>query len=116
MISKEETGADSEWVTTHPMSTASANVALEPVSTVGGTGVASLDFVYDTKWSPDAADGKNYATEFTAAAADSGKYMVEKFQIKAEQKCDLYLDDGTKFDIENTEMLKAMRLGLVVDP
>ena len=115
LISKGEKGADSEWVTTHPMSETSKNVALQPVSTVGGTGVDKLDFVYDTKWTPDTADGKNYATGFAAAEDTSGKYMVEKFQIKAEQVCDLYLDDATTFTAKNTEMLKTMRLGLVVD-
>ena len=120
LISKGETGAGSEWVTTHPMSDASQNVVLLPVSTVGGSNVDALSFVYDTKWSPDATDGKNYATEFDDAAnyqvnsQTVARYMTEKFQIKAEQACDLYLDSLTKFTATDSEMSKVMRLGLVV--
>ena len=85
-----------------------------PVSTINAT-----KFYKDNKWATETAEGTQKgeytAVEFTEA--DSTKdYFTDTFQIKSSQDCGLYLDTDTKFTTtDNANVLKSMRLALVVD-
>jgi hypothetical protein len=110
-----ETGA-ADWKTILDITGADLT-AMVPVSTVGGTGISSLSFVKDIKWTTDATDSKDYATEFVPAT--TGDYYVRSFDIKSSLAgTQLYLDDKTTFTMgtgSNSEMLKAMRFAMIIN-
>lgn len=107
-------GDSGNWGTTAEFSPVSLNT-LVPVSTVNGA-----DFFKDSKWSTETGEtqkGQYNASGFTAA--ESGKdFYVDTFKVKASQACGLYLDNETKFTVNDqteSDALKSMRLALKVD-
>lgn len=109
-----ETGA-ADWKTTLPLT---ANLTqIVPVSTVGSTGTA-LTFVKANAWSMDSTDNKDYASGFESATAGTDYYATD-FDIKCSVAgTKLYLDTDTTFTMDsgaNADVLKTLRLGLVVD-
>lgn len=108
-----EANAD-KWMTLLPLNADLENVV--PVSTVGSNGTA-LTFVKDSEWETDSADNMSYASEFSNATSGTDYYETS-FDLKGSVSgSKLYLDSETSLDTEGTnkDMLKAMRLGLVVD-
>lgn len=109
-----ETGA-ANWKTTLPLT---ANLTqMVPVSTVGSAGTA-LAFVKDNAWTMDNSNNKDYASGFEAAVAGTDYYATD-FDIKCSVAgTKLYLDTDTTFNMDagaNADVLKTLRLGLVVD-
>ena len=122
LISEGATGAGSAWTTTHTMTNAS-NAALEPVSTTGktsvvygGTAETPMTFVKYAHWATNSANHASEVDQYAAATANT-EYLMESFEIKASQICDLYLDQDTaiNYATESTSTLGAtLRLALVV--
>ena len=71
-------------------------------------------FYKDKAWTTEAS-GEYNASEFEVAT-EGTDYYADTFKIKASQDCGLYIDDGTEITTTgNANVLKAMRLALVVD-
>ena len=103
------------WKTTLPLTDDLTEIV--PVSTVGSTGT-ELTFVKDNAWTMDSTDNKDYASGFVAASAGTD-YFATDFDIKCSVAgTKLYLDTETTFTMDsgaNADVLKTLRLGLVVD-
>ena len=103
-------GVDNQWGTTAQFKSTDTKTFV-PVSTVDAS-----NFFKDSKWTTEAS-GYN-ASEFTAASSDgaSPDFYADTFKVKASQACGLYLDNETKITTAgNADVLKSMRLALVVD-
>lgn len=122
LISEGATGAGSAWTTTHTMTNAS-NATLEPVSTTGknsvvygGSAETPMTFVKYAHWATNSANHASEVDQYAAATANT-EYLMESFEIKASQICDLYLDQETSitYAAASTSTLGAtLRLALVV--
>ena len=112
LISEKDQNA---WKTLLPLT--DTLESLVPVSTIGSDGTA-LSFVKDTTWTTDTTDHKSYASAFEVAEAGKD-YYTTTFDIKGSVAgSKLYLDKETTFTMDegaNADVLKTLRLGLVVD-
>ena len=123
LISEGTTGADTAWTTTHTMAN-DKNLSMVPVSTTGKNSMSIGDnstttpmtFVKQAHWSSNVTTKASEVDQYAAATANS-EYLMENFEIKASQKCDLYLDQDTKFETQNdaSTLGKTLRLALVVN-
>ena len=123
LISEGATGADTAWTTIHTM-TNSQNLNMVPVSTTGKTSMSIGDnsaatpmtFVKQAHWSSNTATKASEVDQYASATANS-EYLMENFEIKASQKCDLYLDQDTQFTTTaiGSTLGKTLRLALVVN-
>jgi hypothetical protein len=91
-------------------------VSLVPISTIGSTGATALKFVKDSKWTEETVGTalKNNASEFVTVSTADGNYFTDKFQIKANQACSLYLDSDTSFSAAAGQLDKVLRLAILV--
>lgn len=106
---------DDAWGTTAKFESDKV-ISFVPVSTVDAD-----KFYKDKEWATETADdsqkGAFTAVKFENATAGTD-YYTDTFKIKASQDCGLYLDDETKFTLDEnvtSNVLKTMRLALVVD-
>jgi hypothetical protein len=99
-------------------------VALVPVSTIGDLNDSNgLDFMKDDEWvtaDKTAADantnvtqGSSYANTFQDAATSD--YIVDTFEIKAAQNCQLILDSETSVAGTDTSLEEVLRMALVIN-
>ena len=103
-------GNDNQWGTTAQFNSADTK-SFVPVSTVDAN-----NFFKDSKWKTE--DSGYNASEFAAATStgESPEFYADTFKVKASQNCGLYLDNETKVEaMGNSDVLKSMRLALVVD-
>lgn len=103
-------GNDNQWGTTAQFNSADTK-SFVPVSTVDAN-----NFFKDSKWKTE--DSGYNASEFAAATStgESPEFYADTFKAKASQNCGLYLDNETKVEaMGNSDVLKSMRLALVVD-
>ena len=109
-----ETGA-ANWKTTLPLTADLTQIV--PVSTIGSSGTA-LSFVKDNAWTMDSTNNKDYASGFIVATEGTDYYATD-FDIKCSVAgTKLYLDTDTTFTMnesDSADVLKTLRLGLVVD-
>ena len=126
LISEGETGADSAWTTTHTMTNAS-NATLEPVSTtcktsvkidaeVSNQTVTPMTFAKYARWSTNTDTTRSEVDQYTSTTANT-EYLMENFQIKASQACELYLDQETVFNYSTaatSTLGKTLRLALAI--
>lgn len=117
LISEGAEGATSAWTTTHQMSQANKkNVTMEPVSTIGKNQTTPMTFVKQSHWSTNSTTNASEVDQYTPATANT-EYLMENFEIKASQICNLYLDQETVFTYktEDTSTLgKTLRLALKI--
>lgn len=123
LISEGATGSDTAWKTTHRMTNAQ-NLNMVPVSTTGKTSMSIGDnsvatpmtFVKQAHWSSNTATKASEVDQYAKTTANT-EYLMENFEIKASQKCDLYLDQDTQFTTTttNSTLGKTLRLALVVN-
>lgn len=127
--------ASGNYGTTTALNT--ANIKLVPVSTVGGTGPAS--FYRSNEWDKDAnvksfieatVTNTNNATDSNLTSDTESLYYVDTVYFKAGQTSKLYFDADstglvskeasgvqttlTKFSDSTNELVKAMRIGVLV--
>ena len=100
-----------------------SNTTFVPVSTTGKTSMddKTMLFAKDAAWTADTAAGnKAFVTGYKDAIANTDYYSTT-FDIKSSVACKLYLDDETVFKATkanvnvNNEMLKAMRMAVLVE-
>ena len=120
LISEGANGNTTGWVTTHNMAQTS-NLTMVPVSTTGKTSVGTpMTFWKSNEWATVGSEGakESLVNTYSLTTANT-EYLTETFQIKASQKCNLYLDNETVIQAVGTAnttstLNKTLRVALVV--
>lgn len=101
-------GDGGQWGTTAKFDPVEAK-EMVPVSTVDATA-----FFKDTAWKTDTNGA--YNAETFGSATSGTDFYADTFKVKASQDCSLYLDGETTITTTgNANVLKSMRLALVID-